>query len=59
MGSESIQITPEMVAAGEAVLESACDHAEGLPSYVIVSAAADVYIAMERARSEKEAPHCL
>ena len=48
--SESVQITPEMVAAGEAVLDDVCARAEALPSYAIVSAAADVYIAMERAR---------
>jgi len=48
---EIIPISPSMLAAGEAVLDAACEAGEiWPPSYSVLSAAADVYIAMERAR---------
>jgi hypothetical protein len=43
-------VTPEMVAAGEAVLDGAFEADERSPSWNVLSAARDVYIAMERER---------
>jgi hypothetical protein len=49
--TDEIEITPQMIEAGEAVLDSALDCA-GLPiSYLVISAAREVYIAMQRAKS--------
>jgi hypothetical protein len=43
--------TPAMVKAGEAVLDRACEAAEiWPPSYCVISAAAEVYAAMDLAR---------
>lgn len=44
------QITPQMIEAGEAVLDRACVQAELPPSWILMSAVRDVYNAMETAR---------
>lgn len=48
-------MTREMVAAGEAVLDRAFVGNERSQSWSVLSAARNVYIAMERARVRKEA----
>lgn len=53
--NSEIEITPQMIEAGEAVLDRACDQAEVPTSWSLISAAKDVYIAMENARS-RQAP---
>ena len=47
---DEIEITPAMIAAGEVVLDRACDQAEVPASWFLISAAKDVYIAMENVR---------
>ena len=45
------KVTPAMVKAGEAVLDRACEAAEiWPPSHCVISAAAEVYVAMELVR---------
>jgi hypothetical protein len=45
------KVTPAMIKAGEIVLERACEAAEiWPPSYCVISAAAEVYAAMDLAR---------
>jgi len=47
----AIEITDEMIRAGENVLEDACERAGLAPSATVIMAAAQVYIAMVRAKS--------
>jgi hypothetical protein len=47
---DEIKITSAMIEAGEAVLDRACDRAEVPASWSLLSAAKDVYIAMENVR---------
>ena len=44
------RITKAMIRAGESILDRACEIAEISPPWSVLSAARDVYIAMERAR---------
>ena len=55
-----IAVTPEMIKAGEAVLELACESGEiWPPSSYVVSAARDVYIAMALAASGVSKRHAV
>jgi hypothetical protein len=47
---ESVRITPEMIAAGEAVLDRAFAQAELPASWFVSSALGDIYTAMVRAK---------
>ncbi|MFZ3326548.1 MAG: hypothetical protein WA231_11900 [Methylocella sp.] len=47
---EEIEITPAMIEAGEAVLDAALEQAQLPPSWYVLSAVKDVYIAMDAAR---------
>jgi hypothetical protein len=49
-GSKSVHMTSEMIKAGEAVLDRACEAPEIAPLWSVLSAARDVYTAMELAR---------
>ena len=49
--SDEIEITAAMVEAGEAVLDGVCEAAEIVPPWSVISAARDVCIAMQLAKS--------
>jgi hypothetical protein len=51
---EEIEITREMVRAGEAVLDRAFEQAGLRPSWTVFAALPDVYIAMESARDYQQ-----
>ena len=52
--SIKVEVTPEMIKAGEAVLDRAFEFALCVPSPAAISALSDVYIAMESERRLEE-----
>lgn len=54
MPNPSITVSAEMAAAGEKVLLQACERAEIPTAFSVLTAARDVYIAMETTKRARE-----